>query len=288
MRSSLEIYDLESQSIKVILESDTVIEAPNWSPDGSYLLINSGGRLYKVSLRASETGSTSGAEMQLVDTGPAVRCNNDHGISPDGQTIVISSHHGGKGSEIYLIPVGGGVPEMVSPDYPSWWHGWSPDGTTLAYVAARKGCDVIDVYTLALDGSPEVRLTFGEGHCDGPDFSADGGHIYYNCDRSGHAQIWVMNADGSHQTQLFSDAYVNWFPHPSPCGKHLIYIAYPEKTLGHPPDLPVAIVLCDPQGQNRRRIIELLGGQGTMNVPNWSPNGKAFAYVRFHAEPNAN
>ena len=40
--------------------------------------------------------------------------------------------------------------------------------------------------------------------------------IYYNCDRDGHAQIWVMNADGSGQRKLFADDHVNWFPHPSP------------------------------------------------------------------------
>jgi Tol biopolymer transport system component len=168
----------------------------------------------------------------------------------------------------------------VSPEAPSWWHGVSPDGRTLAYVAVREGRRVIDVYTL-VPGEEERRLTQGEGHCDGPDYSADGALIYYNCDRGGHAQIWVMAADGSGQRQLFSDDQVNWFPHPSPDGKHLVYLAYPPETLGHPADLEVALVLCGTDGGNRRRVREFTGGQGTINVPSWSPDGSAFACVRY-------
>ena len=150
----------------------------------------------------------------------------------------------------------------------------------LTYVAARGGSRVIDVYMLA-PGQAEKRLTMGEGHCDGPDFSPDGSRIYYNCDRSGHAQIWVMAADGSGQRQLFEDGFVNWFPHPAPDGRHLLYLAYPPGTTGHPADLEVALVLCDPEGGNRRRVREFTGGQGTINVPSWAPDGSAFAYVRY-------
>lgn len=272
MRSFLEIYDLETGSVTPVLSSPEVIEAPNWSPCGTYLLINGGGRLFKVPLDAPR--------MVPVETGAAVQCNNDHGISPDGATFVISSHHEGEGSRIYHLPSGGGDPVRVTPMAPSWWHGMSPDGQTLAYVAARGGSRVIDVYTKKR-GQDEVRLTRGEGHCDGPDYSADGSRIYYNCDRDGHAQIWVMGADGSDQRKLFADAFVNWFPHPSPDGQHLLYLAYPQGTTGHPADLPVALVLCDPQGGNRRRILEFNGGQGSINVPCWAPDGKKFAFMRY-------
>lgn len=272
MRSSLEIYDLETGSVRVVLQTDRLIEAPNWDPDGQSLLVNGDGVLFRVPLAAPD--------LVDVPSGPANQCNNDHGISPDGRQIVLSSHHGGAGSEIYIMPAGGGDPRKITSAAPSWWHGWSPDGARLAYVAAR-GSRVIDVYTIGVEGGAETRLTFGEGHCDGPDYSADGSRIYYNCDRDGHAQIWVMAEDGSGQRKLFADPYVNWFPHPSPDGRHLLYLAYPPGTLGHPRDLPVALVLSDLEGDNRRRILEFNGGQGTMNVPNWSPDSAAFAYVRY-------
>ena len=272
MRSFLEIYDLASATSRVLLETERHIEAPNWDPSGETLLINAEGRLFRVPLANSA--------MIPVETGVAVKLNNDHGISPGGNQIVISSHHEGQGSQIYLLPATGGDPVKVSPEAPSWWHGWSPDGKVLAYVAARGERNVIDVYTLP-SGGVESRLTMGEGHCDGPDFSADGCQIYYNCDRDGHAQIWVMAADGSVQRKLFSDQYVNWFPHPAPDGRHLLYLAYPPGTLGHPANQPVALCLCDLNGQNRHRILEFTGGQGTMNVPNWAPDSRAFAYVRY-------
>lgn len=254
-----------------VLKTDRLIEAPNWDPRGGSLLVNGGGRLFRVPLDAPA--------LHPVDTGFADRCNNDHGFSPDGSQIVLT-HHRGDGAEMFLMPAGGGTPRLVSFAAPSWWHGWSPDGKTLAYAAARGG-RVVDIYTMPAAGGPETRLTGGEGHSDGPDFSADGRRIYYNCDRDGHAQIWVMEADGAKQRKLFSDDCVNWFPHPSPDGRHLVYLAYPPGTLGHPRDLPVALVLCDIDGGNRRRILELTGGQGSMNVPNWAPDGSAFAFVRY-------
>ncbi len=272
MQSIIETHEVATGRVREVLTVEGRIEAPNWAPSGDWLLVNGEGRLFRVPLEKPE--------LQVIDTGAAVRCNNDHGITPDGSTIILSSHHEGEGSQVYLMPVAGGALRKVSPVAPSWWHGVSPDGRTLTYVAARGGRRVIDVYTL-VPGEEERRLTQGEGHCDGPDYSADGALIYYNCDRGGHAQIWVMGADGSGQRQLFGDEFVNWFPHPSPEGKHLVYLAYPPGTLGHPADLEVALVLCDPDGSNRRRVQEFTGGQGTINVPSWSPDGSAFAYVRY-------
>ncbi|GHC49959.1 TolB family protein [Neogemmobacter tilapiae] len=272
MRSILQIWDVARGSARVVLETDRHIEAPNWDPSGANLLVNGEGYLFRVDLAAPS--------LAMVDTGFADKCNNDHGISPDGSLIAIS-HHTARGSEIFTLPAGGGTPKAITEDAPSWWHGWSPDGKTLAYVAARGDRRVIDVYTIPVGGGAEVRLTNGEGHCDGPDYSPDGSCIYYNCDRDGHAQIWVMGPDGSGQRKLFADEYVNWFPHPSPDGQRLLYLAYPPGTLGHPPNLPVALCLCDMEGGNRVRLVEFNGGQGTINVPCWSPDSSAFAFVSY-------
>jgi len=272
MKASLEVWDMVRGSSRRILFTDRHIEAPNWSPCGGYLLVNGDGALFRVPFERPE--------LLAVDLGGLTRLNNDHGISPDGKTYAISSHHRGQGSEIYLVPSAGGDAQLKSPQAPSWWHGWSPDGATLAYVAAREG-RVIDVCTMPAAGGPERRLTNGEGHCDGPDFSADGRQIYYNCDRDGHAQIWVMAADGSDQRKVFADDHVNWFPHPSPCGRHVIYLAYPPGTQGHPANLAVSLWRMNPDGSGRQRLVSFTGGQGTMNVPNWAPDGSAFAYVRY-------
>ncbi|MEY4983486.1 MAG: hypothetical protein RIR62_1752 [Pseudomonadota bacterium] len=276
MKSVLELYEVATGRVTVVLCHDSApearIEAPNWDPRGGALLVNGAGRLFRVPLAAPR--------LEPLALGVEGSCNNDHGYSPDGGLIAFSIHRGA-GSEIFVMSRAGGDARPVTADSPSWWHGWSPDGARLAYVAARGGRRVIDVYTCPAAGGGETRLTFGEGHSDGPDYSPDGQRIYWNCDRDGHAQIWVMAADGSGQRKLFADDQVNWFPHPSPCGRHLVYLAYPPGTTGHPADLPVALVLCDPDGGNRRRIRAFTGGQGTINVPSWAPDGSAFAYMRY-------
>ena len=272
MRASLDIYDLVTGQSQTILQSDTLIEAPNWDPTGAGFLVNAEGRLYRV--------PTDAPRLVPVDTGDLTRCNNDHAFTRDGGQILFGCHRG-NGAELFAMPAQGGAARLISPQPPTWLHGLAPDGSGMVYVAARGDKTVIDVYTKTWDG-PETRLTHGHGMCDGPDYSADGRQIYYNCDRTGHAQIWVMQADGSDQRQLFADDHVNWFPHPAPDGAHLLYLAYPPGTRGHPRDLPVALCLCAPDGTNRRRILEFTGGQGTLNVPSWSPDGRAFAFIRYH------
>jgi tricorn protease-like protein len=156
MRSFLEIHDLASGETRLVLATDRLIEAPNWHPDG-WLLVNGDGRLYRVPLDAPD--------LHPLDTGFAVRCNNDHGFSPDGTRIILSSHTG-RGSEIFVVPVSRGVPEPVTRHAPSWWHGWSPDGARIVYAAARGGRGV-DIWSCPVSGGEERRLTFGEGHSDG-------------------------------------------------------------------------------------------------------------------------
>ena len=273
MRSFLSVYDLVADESRVVLVTERLIEAPNWHPDG-WLLVNGEGRLWRVPLDKPA--------LLAVEMGCATRCNNDHGFSPDGTRIYLSSHTD-RGSEIYAMPAAGGVPLAVTDQAPSWWHGVSPDGGRIVYAAAR-GNRVVDIYSCAAAGGDETRLTFGEGHSDGPDFSADGAWVWYNSDRTGHAQIWRVRPDGTGHQQVFDDGFVNWFPHPSPCGRQVLYLAYPAGTEGHPKDLPVALRLMDPEGGNRRTVAEFLGGQGSINVPCWSPDGSAFAYVRYGAE----
>ena len=271
MRSSLEIHDLQTGRNRVVLQTDRLIEAPNWSPDGSFLVVNGDGRLYRIDLAAPQ--------LSEIDTGFARRCNNDHGISPDGRMLVISDGTETGESCIYTLPITGGAPRRVTQQMPSYWHGWSPSGETLAYCARRGG--VYDIYTIVVKGGEETRLTDGAGHHDGPDFSPDGEWIWFNASRSGAMQIWRMRPDGGSLEQMTDDDGVNWFPHPSPDGRTVLYLAYRPGVEGHPRDRDVTLRLMGADGGNARTIVSLFGGQGSINVPCWSPDGRQFAFMRY-------
>ena len=271
MRSSLEIYDLSTRRSRVLWQTDDLIEAPNWHGDG-WLLVNRDGRLLRVPL--------DGGAVTVIDSGHAVACNNDHGFSPDGTQIYLSSHVD-KLSTLYRVPVAGGVPVQVVPEVPSYWHGVSPDGTEIAYCARRGGR-----YEICVRNGAEVQLTGrdgDEGHNDGPDYSADGDWIWFNSDRTGAAQIWRMRRDGSEVQRMVTSDTVDWFPHPSPDGVHVLYLAYPAGTLFHPRDLPVQLRMMPQAGGESWPVLDLFGGQGSINVPCWAPDGRAFAFVRYAA-----
>lgn len=271
VESTLEIFDLVRRQRRVVYRAGEHFEAPNWSRDGQSLLFNGGGRLYSIPI----TGGTPA----LLDSGFAVRCNNDHGYSPDGSHIVISDETLGS-STIYVLPACGGPPRQVTALSPSYWHGWSPDGKTLAYCAERNG--QYDIYSISVDGGTETRLTTAPGLDDGPDYSPDGRHIYFNSDRTGTMHLYRMLADGSEQTQLtFDDAYGDWFAHPSPDGRHIVFLSYASSVKGHPPNQQVALRLMNPESLEPEVLVELFGGQGTLNVPSWSPDSLAFAFVSY-------
>jgi Tol biopolymer transport system component len=272
MRSSVEIYNIRTRQNRVVWQTADLVEAPNWSPDGSYLLINGNGLLYRLSPAGGQ------APVQL-DTGFAVECNNDHGISPDGSEVVISDKTEHGKSCIYLLPASGGRPRQITANLPSYWHGWSPEGRHLAYCGIRD--DVFDIYSISVDGGEEKRLTGGEGRNDGPDWSADGEWIYFNSSRSGLMQIWRMRPDGDDVERLTYSDTGDWFPHPSPKGDKVLYLSYAPDVFDHPRDREVSLRLMDMDGGSPEILFELFGGQGTINVPNWSPNGEEFAFVRY-------
>jgi len=275
MRCFLEVFDVSSGEVRTVLETDRHIEAPNWDHLRDALVVNAEGRLFRVALE--------GGPLIEVETGLG-HLNNDHGLTPDGTRLIVSESVPGRGSVIYDLPANGGAPRQISGVPGAYWHGVSPDGSTLAFCGKREG--QFDIYTIPFGGGDEVQLTGChrfEGHNDGPDYSADGDWIWFNSDRSGHAQIWKMRINGTDVQQVFEDEHVNWFPHPSPDGAWVVYLAYPPGTLQHPPMKEVALCLMRPDGSDRHRILEFTGGQGTINVPSWAPDGSAFAYVRYDA-----
>ena len=274
MKSIVATLDIRTGKEHVVLESDMHLEAPNWTPDGKALLVNGDGSLFRLDF-------SSGA-LSRIDTGFADRLNNDHGISPDGGMLAISDSSRTVQSCIYVLPIAGGEPRRVTQSVPSYWHGWAPDGETIAYVARRSG--TFQVHTCALDGSGETALTRDFDHCDGPDYTPDGKWIWFNGERDGAVQLWRMHTDGTMLQKMTDDECVNWFPHPSPDGSWIVYLAYEAGTRGHPGERDVELRLMPAAGGQSQTLIRLFGGQGTINVPSWSPDAMQFAYVRYEKD----
>jgi TolB protein len=273
--SILETVDVHTGERTVLHEFDFVVEAPNWTRDGRYLVYNSKGRMVTYELATGE--------INAIDTGCAVDCNNDHVLSPDNTQLAVS-HFTNKDatSRIYILPFEGGEPALVTEKGPSYLHGWSPDGERLAYCAERNG--QYDVYTISVNGGPETQLTDLPGLDDGPEYSPDGKHIWFNSTRSGLMQVWRMQVDGSEQTRMIKEDANCWFPHVSPDGQWVVYIAYGKDDVDagdHPPNKNVELRLIPAEGGHAKSIVKLFGGQGTMNVNSWSPDNRTIAFVSY-------
>lgn len=283
--SRLELLDVASGFRQLIYESmQQPFEAPNWTPDGAALIYNTSGRTQASGrLHRFDIATRS---SKVIDTGFAIRNNNDHVLSFDGTMLGISDQStDAHQSTIFTLPSGGGQPKRITPLTPSYLHGWSPDGKFLVYTGGRNG--EFDIYRIAADGSgAEVRLTNAKGVDDGPEYSPDGRFIYFNSVRSGRMQIMRMREDGSGQQALTDDGFNNWFPHVSPDGKWIAMISYGNDIdpSEHPYYKHVYLRLMPAGGGEPTVIAYVYGGQGSMNVPSWSPDGKTLAFVSNSAQ----
>jgi TolB protein len=274
--SALETVTIASTDRHVEYVAATHFEAPNWSRDGLFLVFNQDGTMRRFAFGASEP--------TVISTGAQVHCNNDHGISPDGQFLAISDQSAeDKESRIYILPITGGTARQVTPNAPSYWHGWSPDGNTLAFTGGREGN--FDIYSVPAAGGKEARLTTATGLDDGSEYSPDGSYIYFNSERTGHMQIWRMKSDGSGQEQITTDESNDWFPHISPDGQWMVFVAYEKGITGHPPDKDVELRLMLLKDNQVHLLAKLFGGQGTINVPSWSPDSQKLAFVSYQWLP---
>lgn len=272
--SRLEIYDVTTKQRTLVRQFDGRIEAPNWTPDGRWLVYNAGGSIYRI--------PPGGGEPERIDTGAVRGANNDHVVSADGKVLAISARGPAGNSQIYWLPFAGGEPTLVTPLSPSYLHGISPDGRLLAYTANRQGN--FDIYEVPIEGGPERRLTDAPVLDDGPEYSPDGRHIWFNSVRTGLMQAWRMNRDGSGQTQMTFDQANTWFPHVSPDGTRVVVLAYAKDDVdpsAHPADKHVELRLMPAAGGPVETIVKLFGGQGTINVNSWAPDSKRFAFVSY-------
>jgi TolB protein len=271
--SNLEILEVATGNRETIYTSPKSLQAPNWTPDGKRLIYNSEGLMYNFDLATRQP--------TVLPTGEVKNNNNDHVLSFDGKMLALSSGvQSLGGSIIYTVPVSGGTPTQITPKGPSYCHGWSPDAQSLVFTGQRN--NEFDIYRVPAKGGKEVQLTTAKGLDDGPEYTPDGKFIYFNSNRNGTMQIWRMNADGSNQEAITNDEFHDWFPHISPDGKWIAFISFLKDEVpsgDHPFYKHVYIRLMPITGGKPKVIAYVYGGQGTINTPSWSPDGKRIAFI---------
>jgi len=277
----IRIWNRADATVRTVFEStDVLYEAPNWTPQGE-LLVNGDGHLWLL----PTDGSAPPRQIPAAGL-PAV--NNDHVLAPDGHTVYASANDW----HIWRLPLTGGTAVRVTVEDGSlhFLHGISPDGQRLGYVRLEPDGDNWwasgTIHTIDLDGGTDTALTTRPGPADGCEWTPDGRWVVFNTEQfsttAGHAQLARVRPDGTGLEQLTFDERVNWFPHVAPTGDVAVYLSYPPGTIGHPADLPVQLRLVSTNDWRQSTVIvSLHGGQGTINVPSWAPDGSAFAYVDY-------
>lgn len=281
-RSKIAIFDLETRRSSVVYSADQVIEAPNWSRDGKFLLVNTAGNLYRLPLAGE-------AKLEKIDLGPGgYRCNNDHDLTRDGKLLAFSaSSPNSRQSQVYLAKGDGTDAKLMTPLSPSYFHGWSPDARWLAFVGQRDG--KFTLFRVPVEGGAEQRLT-SAGYDDGPEYSPDGKWIYFNSNRNGGWDIWRIPPDGAgtddaKAERVTSDDVEDWFPHFSPNGKWMLVFGFPHGTANHNDKMDGVVLRLMPApgktltAPHPEVLVKFFGGQGTINVNSWSPDSRKFAYV---------
>jgi len=294
--SRVHVYDVASRSARLVFESGTVlVEAPNVL-DADTLVLNADGDLWL--LRLPEPGTVlDETALERVPMPGVPEINNDHVLDPSGDSVVVS----GRDGDLYRVPLpaGGAAATLTNtttalPVVRKFYlHGIAPDGSSLAAIVGElteDGTWTTDVALVDPATGDPTFLTRDEYPDDGVSFAGD--LLVWNSERftPGTAQLVSLWPGATDPVRITNDDRVNWFPHVSPDGAHLLYLSYEPGVQGHPADhrvelrlLPGVLVRGARIAVQPETLVTLDGGQGTVNVPPWAPDSSWFAYCDYPA-----
>ena len=293
-RSHFVVYNVKNKSTTTLFTIDGEWHAPNWTPDGKYIVSDMGGALYRIAV----SGAGKGKPEKIYENAKTTM-TNDHALSWDGKQIAATgialpfpakmrSPADFPNALLVMNQDGSGAHEV----HRGWMHGWSPDGKDLVYTQYHQ--DNYDIYRIDADGSNELLMTANKAADDGPEYSADGKWVYFCSNRSGRWDGWRMPATGAGPDDKLAEQITfgkdtqDWFPHVSPDGQWLYTLSYP---MDHPDHTYIGDGMkiklmrlshgVGAKGAGLTTVRTFFGGQGSGNTGGWAPDSKKFAWTEY-------
>jgi Tol biopolymer transport system component len=254
---------------------------PAWSPDGKRIAFVSATNSSDYDIFMM---SASGNDRKLI----ASEGSNFHpSWSPDGTKLVFSSDRV-RTFDIFTMAINGSnITRLTDSAAAELYPSWSPDGKKIVF-STSGSANSEQVYIMEADGSKQQRLTRNQFKDVSPEVRPlkeavdedlpilrENGKILYSTSRQGNfAEIYIMNADGTNSTDLFSspdseDALPKW----SPKGDRLAYVS-------KRPGLE-EIIIIDADGTNRTSVTI---STAPITGLDWSPDGKKLVFAK--GDPN--
>jgi Tol biopolymer transport system component len=263
-RSSILLLSIEDgQRTVLVSQPDRYVANPTLSPDGTLVAYVQGAGFLAVDVHVVPV--SGGRPRRLTSDG---RSLDGLAWTADGREIVFSSNRGGLW-RLWRVAVSGGTPEPVN----GVGDGASspaiaPRGNRLAYLHLRADANLWRTPGPRWRGrrpAPAQMKVIASSRTDGEGtFSPDGTRIAFASDRSGSAEVWISNSDGTNQVQLTSlKAAQLGSPSWSPDGRT---IAFDARLEGHG---DIFVISAD-GGAPRRLTTDPVEN----NVPAWSRDGK--------------
>ena len=296
-RTHFVVYEVQKKTTATLFTIDGEWHAPNWTPDGNYIVSDMGGGLYRIPVSGADSG-----KPEKIEVSQKMEATNDHALSWDGKRIAITGvtptpnkirTPGDIHNPIFVMNMDGSAAHEV---HLGWLHGWSPDGAYVVYVQYHG--DNFDIYRITADGSGELLMTANKAQDDGPEYSADGKWIYFCSNRSGKWDGWRMPAGGAGPDDKLAEKITHgrdtqdWFPHLSADGKWLYTISYP---MDHPDHnyigdgMKIKLLRLDngvgAKDAELSTVRTFFGGQGSGNTGGWAPDSKKFAWTEYETIP---
>jgi Tol biopolymer transport system component len=297
-RTHFVIYDVQKKTTTTLFTLEGEWHAPNWTPDGRYLISDMGGALYRIPVSGANKGKPGKiyASRNMIAT-------NDHALSWDGRQIAITDialpipakmrSPADLRNPLFIMSMDGGNAREI---HLGWVHGWSPNGKYVVYT--QWDLNNYDIYRIDADGSGLLQMTTNKAEDDGPEYSPDGQWVYFCSNRSGKWDVWRMSADGAGPHGKFAEPVTSggdtqdWFPHISRDGKWLYTLSYPMDRPDHTyigPGMKIKLLRLHngvaAKGARLTTVSTFFGGQGSGNTGGWAPDSKKFAWTEYETIP---